>query len=162
MLKMWYYIIISLVFAYIVICAKILGSPVSEGPAIVVPPFPRPMDNDVLLKMIAMTENWDGQSVGAAGERGDWQMLRSTWHHYSTEPFPWSRRGWAQPEAQRVLREHASWIRDEMEFHSLPQTPYTFALMWKAGETRVLHRRPRPVDYEYAERAHNIYKTLIK
>lgn len=134
----------------------------ASNPTITVPPLHEPMDNDKLLRMIELTENWDGESVGAAGECGPWQMLYSTWLNYATDHnyMPFSRAAWLEPRAQCVIREHASWIRDEIEKHRLPDTPYTFALFWKAGAGRVINHRCRSVDKKYAERASALYRTL--
>ena len=120
----------------------------------------KPLDNGALLRMIDLDENWDGESIGAAGESGPWQMLPSTWRQYTKEPYPYSERKWREPEAQRVIHAHASWIRDQMERHRWPQTAYTFALVWKAGYGRVLHNTVRTVDKQYAERGENIYRSI--
>ena len=139
------------------------ASQVKAQPKITVPPaYFHPLDNDLLLRAIAETENWDGESQGAAGEQGPWQILPSTWRQYTRRTMPYSRNGWAQPFAQNVLHEHASWCRDEMEKHGLPQTAYTFALFWKAGAGRVLRNGVRRVDREYSERASNLYRELVK
>lgn len=116
-----------------------------------------PLDNDRLLEAIKGTEDWDGDSIGAAGELGPWQMLPLTWHTYSHETMPYTRGAWDEAEPQRVIHAHASWIRDRMERLHLPQTPYTFALFWKAGYGRVTKHKLRGVDRDYASRAQNIY-----
>lgn len=120
------------------------------------------LDNAKLLVMIRETENWDGDSEGASGERGPWQMLVSTWKSYSSEHMPYTRRSWSLPEPQRVLHCHASWIRDQMEKRHLPQNAYTFALFWKAGYGRIFNTRCRVADLQYAQRAQNIYDELTK
>lgn len=136
----------------------------ATGPKLGLPEPGAPLlDNEKLLQAIALVENWDGESIGAAGERGPWQMLESTWKEYSDDTMPFSKHVWIRSaEAHRVLNAHASRIRDWMEAKSLPQTAWTFALFWKAGYGRVIHNRLRPADKAYAERAQNIYKTLIK
>jgi hypothetical protein len=159
--KMPAYAVVLTVLAAAVMIVGVVRTFGSE-PKITVPPMSVPLDNDKLLKAIEETEDWDGESVGAAGEAGPWQMLPSTWREYSSEPFPYSGVKWRGHEAQRVVHEHASWIRDQMEKRRLPQTAYTFALFWKAGDGRVLRNAARRVDKEYAERAANIYATLTK
>ena len=136
----------------------------TPGPGITLPGAAviEPLDNEKLLRMIDLVEDWDGDSLGAAGEQGPWQMLPSTWRQYSKKQMPYSETAWANPEPQRVLREHASWIRDQMEKHNAPQTAYTFALIWKSGWSRVYHHNERRADKEYAELAQNIYEELIK
>ncbi|HXP60691.1 MAG TPA: hypothetical protein VN829_09380 [Dongiaceae bacterium] len=125
-------------------------------------PHYEPLDNDILLEAIAFTENWDGESTGAAGERGPWQMLLSTWKNYSTEWMPYTSTSWKKPEPQRVLHAHASWIRDQMERRKLPQTAYVFALFWKSGYGRVVNNYERSSDKAYAQRAQNLYTELVK
>lgn len=95
-----------------------------------------------LLRSIDKVENWDGRTLGRAGERGPWQMKESTWRQYSKENMPYSERSWRNwTEAQRVLEEHASWIMDRMETLETPQTAYIFALIWKVGYGNVKRGR---------------------
>jgi len=139
-----------------------LGNHCFAGPNITVPPLHRPLLNDDLLRMIELTEDWDHDSIGAAGEGGPWQMLPETWAYYCERPMPYSEARWRLHEAQFVLYEHANWIRYQLIKHDLPDNPYYFALVWKAGWGRVLHNRPRQVDIEYARRARNNYEEITK
>lgn len=155
----------ALVAILLLIGSAIFTKGAIAGPPVITVPQPcrgGPMDNDVLLRMIALTENWDGESTGPSGERGPCQMLLSTWKNYSSEDMPYTARAWKNPEPQRVLRAHASWIRDQMEKADRGDTPYMFALFWKAGYGRVMNHRERRVDIEYALRAANIYIGLAK
>ena len=155
------YVLLGVLLA--LICGAVFVETTFASPPVLwTPPRHSPMDNDVLLRMIALTENWDGESTGAAGERGPCQMLLSTWKNYSSEDMPYTARAWKNPEPQRVLRAHASWIRDQMEKANRGDTPYMFALFWKGGYGRAMNHRERRVDIEYALRAANIYIGLAK
>jgi hypothetical protein len=137
-------------------------SKLKAAPTVTVPTYQPPINNELLLKAIAATENWDGESVGAAGERGPWQMLPSTWAMYSDSPFPRTRWEWHSAEANRVLHMHASWIRDQMDKKHLKRTAWVFAAFWKGGYGRVMNNRLRTVDKAYADRAQNNYYLLVK
>jgi hypothetical protein len=125
-------------------------------------PYQRPLDNDQLIKAVILDEDWDGESVGADGEAGPAQMKPSTWRQYSSERFPYSGAKWREPEAQRVLRAHASWIRDKMEANNWPETAFTFALVWKAGYSNVKHSTYGKSSRDYAARCQNLYLELTK
>ena len=126
----------------------------------IVPPRPMLLDNENCLVMIRKLEKWNGWAEGRRGERGPFQFLRSTWSDYSAESFALARVD--GPEGWYVARCHASFIRDEMEKHGLPQTAYTFALIWKAGIGHVLEYRTTAEDKDYAERGENVYLELIR
>ena len=133
---------------------------VAASPEIVFPAPHVPLDNDKLLRMIELVENWDGEAIGRSGEAGPWQMKVKTWHDYSHERMPYLESEWRGPEAQRVLHEHASWIRDEIEKNRLPDTSFNFALCWKVGFSGFLHGKTTYQDARYALRAETLYGTL--
>jgi hypothetical protein len=123
-----------------------------------------PLNNHKLIQMERRIEAWDGESEGRHGERGPTQIKFMTWKQHTKKA--WTHALYKTEEDKVIYRDveadHAAWIRDEMERHKLPQTAYTFALIWRAGMKNVLNHNVTVAEKDYAERAENIYRSLIK
>lgn len=126
-------------------------------------------DLSILVEAIRMTENWDGRSRGAAGERGHWQITPAVWAQFTSEFAPESfdkadgRSGYCVALQRRVALAYLTWIRRRLLDVQMPPTPYFIALVWAAGFDSVFRKhphRPSAAKRDYAERAENLYHEL--
>ena len=108
-----------------------------------------------LLESIAQVESgMNRKAIGAAGERGMYQVGREAWKdaeerlkaegHYR---FPWSK--WRDATAQdMVAASHLRWIRANFKRIGIPAPlPEQIALVWNLGWTAARNREFRPNDY---------------
>ncbi len=117
-----------------------------------------------LLESIAHVESgMNRKAIGAAGERGMYQVGRDAWKdaedrlkaegHYR---FPWSK--WRDATAQDMIAaSHLRWIRANFKrIGILAPTPEQIALVWNVGWSGAVERRFRPNDY--AVRVANLFR----
>lgn len=119
-------------------------------------------DIEKMVDVLREVENWDGKSVGAAQERGPWQITQTVWQQFSDTSFKQADRksSAALREQRYVARECVIWIVGRLEKAGYSITPYNVALVWCAGWGsfhRHDPRRPSHLKQFYAERASNIY-----
>ena len=117
-----------------------------------------------LLESIAMVESgMNRKAIGAAGERGMYQVGRDAWKdaeerlkaegHYR---FPWSK--WRDATAQdMVAASHLRWIRANFKRVGKPDpTPEQIAVVWNLGWSAAVARNFKPNDY--ALRVGNLFR----
>ena len=117
-----------------------------------------------LLESIAQVESgMNRKAIGAAGERGMYQVGREAWKdaeerlkaegHYR---FPWSK--WRDATAQdMVAASHLRWIRANFKRVGKPDpTPEQIAVVWNLGWSAAVARSFRPNDY--ALRVANLFR----
>lgn len=153
-MKMIYYVI-TLIFliAVIVLSLKGLTAKADETP------IPSKMDIPRLCESIKDVENTPYSHIGDAGERSSWQVTSDVWQAHSNKPFWWASVE-AYPElseTKRVVVLHVLWIRRRLGHLGLEDTPHDIALVYKAGYGRVMARKTRPQDRDYAKRVSNVY-----
>lgn len=125
----------------------------------------QPLDVNVMVDALRVTENWDGVSRGAAGERGPWQITRAVWMRYSHHPFDQSEPKVFIDEQRMVAKHYVTDIISQLLWNEQNETPFAIALCWCAGVSCAIHHRPRApseAKCEYASRAQNIYKELYE
>jgi hypothetical protein len=118
----------------------------------------------LLLESIAHVESgMNRKAIGAAGERGMYQVGRDAWKdaeerlnaegHYR---FPWSK--WRDATAQDMIAaSHLRWIRSNFKRIGIASpTPEELALVWNVGWSGAVARKFRP--NEYAERVANLFR----
>ena len=117
-----------------------------------------------LLESIAMVESgMNRKAIGAAGERGMYQVGRDAWKdaeerlkaegHYR---FPWSK--WRDATAQdMVAASHLRWIRANFKRVGKPDpTPEQIAVVWNLGWSAAVARSFKPNDYAF--RVGNLFR----
>ena len=117
-----------------------------------------------LLESIAQVESgMNRKAIGAAGERGMYQVGREAWKdaeerlkaegHYR---FPWSK--WRDATAQdMVAASHLRWIRANFVRVGKPDpTPEQIAVVWNLGWSAAVARSFKPNDY--ALRVGNLFR----
>lgn len=148
-------LVIPLVLAFAILVPRCRAA----SPRMTAQPEEMPLDNEELIDVCRQVENWDGFSVGRFGELGPYRFTRDAWYQHTTESHSLalcdSER--ARSVTRDVCRAHASWLRDIMERRRMPQTAYSFALLWGAGPRRVATGHISPAKKSYAERAQNLY-----
>lgn len=118
-----------------------------------------------LLESIAQVESgMNRKAIGAAGERGMYQVGREAWKdaeerlkaegHYR---FPWSK--WRDATAQdMVAASHLRWIRANFKRVGKPDpTPEQIAVVWNLGWSAAVARSFKPNDY--AIRVGNLFRS---
>ena len=117
-----------------------------------------------LLESIAHVESgMNRKAIGAAGERGMYQVGKEAWDDASARLkaeghyfFPWSK--WRDATAQDMIAaSHLRWIRSN--FHRIGMTdptPEQLALVWNVGWTAARERAFRPNDYAF--RVANLFR----
>jgi hypothetical protein len=118
-----------------------------------------------LLESIAHVESgMNRKAIGAAGERGMYQVGRDAWddanerlkregHHH----FQWSK--WRNPTAQDMIAAaHLRTIRDNFaRIGVIAPTPEQLALVWNVGWSGAVDRRFALNDY--AHRVGNLFRS---
>ena len=117
-----------------------------------------------LLESIAHVESgMNRKAIGAAGERGMYQVGRDAWKdaeerlkaegHYR---FPWSK--WRDATAQDMIAaSHLRWIRANFyRIGMTDPTPEQFAVVWNLGWSAARERSFRANDY--ALRVGNLFR----
>jgi hypothetical protein len=117
-----------------------------------------------LLESIAQVESGQNRkAIGAAGERGMYQVGRDAWKdaeerlkvegHYR---FPWSK--WRDATAQDMIAaSHLRWIRANFKRVGKPDpTPEQIAVVWNLGWSAAVARSFKPNDY--ALRVANLFR----
>lgn len=122
------------------------------------------LNTDTVLDAIVEVENWNHYSIGAAGERGPWQITRGVWHQYSSKPFAWAecRDLDEKIECRRVARAHGRWIRTVLKDMSMEDSAYNFALIWTAGYGAVANQGASSEKKQYAQRVENCYQEIAR
>jgi hypothetical protein len=118
-------------------------------------PKPIPSDTDRILDAIALTENWDGKTVGKAGEWGPWQMTPANWRRYSPH-IPIRHANKAQ--LRQVAREHLAYLVGRLRGYGI-ETPsvWMLGLAWAAGPFKASKYTGRPEKIDYANRVEALY-----
>ena len=117
------------------------------------------IDIDRLAKAIATIENWDGHSVGAAGERGKYQISLSVWSQHTNKTFVLaaSNHPLAVAEQREVVIKHLEWIKGCLPGLKLKRSAFDIALVYTAGYGNVAAKRISPEKRDYANRVATIY-----
>ena len=121
-----------------------------------------PVSVEFAILAIADVENWDGKSIGKAGERGRLQFTKARWGQLSTKPFRWadSRQNFAIKETHRVERAHiVDLIEQCKKIHRRP-TAYLVAAFHTAGFTAVSSGHIQAFKKDFAERVAIVYYQL--
>lgn len=146
----------SVIILFIAITCVMLASAASPRP---------PIDVNIMVDALRVTENWDGVSRGAAGERGPWQITRAVWMQYSNHPFTHCESKAFIDEQRLVVKFYVAEIISQLVINDQNDTPFAIALCWCAGPRCAIHHSPRApseAKCEYASRAQNIYKELYE
>lgn len=123
----------------------------------------KPLSSEInvpnLCEAIKDVENTSQYCIGAAGERSAWQIKQEVWEAHSKKPFWWaSVNGYPHlAETKRVVVLHVLWIRRRIGHLGLEDSPHDIALVYKAGYGRVMAKKSRLEDKDYAQRVANIY-----
>lgn len=125
------------------------------------PLVPR-IDPEKEIKALMEIENWDGKSVGAAGEIGPWQLAPAVWMQHSKFPHQWAtcRTPAQAAETDRVVRAHLEWVRKQIWRQGYEESPYIVALFWTCGIGTFRSGLVPAAKIDYATRANNLYSTL--
>jgi hypothetical protein len=118
-----------------------------------------------MLESIAHVESgMNRKAIGAAGERGMYQVGRDAWKdaeerlkaegHYR---FPWSK--WRDATAQDMIAaSHLRWIRSNFKRIGMTDpTPEQMALVWNVGWSEARSRDFRANDYAF--RVANLFRS---
>lgn len=120
----------------------------------------RAPDLQKLKRAILAVENTPWHIVGGAGERTSYQIMPETWSDWSFMPFAQISEN--SPEARKevdyVVSKHLAWITKCLDKENYHVTPYSMALVYKAGLTRFRSYKCRFVDIEYAKRVCNVFE----
>lgn len=135
----------------------------SDSPRAVV--FFRPITAEQLptiprmKRAILAVENTPWNGKGAAGERTSYQIMPEVWRDWSLMPFEEISHDTPEVRAEVdiVVSKQLAWIRRCVEKQNYVVTPYTMALVWKAGLGRFTAYKTRREDRDYATRAANVY-----
>lgn len=114
---------------------------------------------DRMIDAIKGAENWDGRSIGAAGELGPMQFRSSTWFDYSSKPFHWAlgRTPLAKEELDLASHRHIQRLLHYCSILGKTPTPYLVALLHTAGFGAVRTKTCSAAKKDFAERAANLY-----
>ncbi len=115
-------------------------------------------DLDRTLRVIGMVEGDDPTSVGAAGERSRYKMLRVVWRRYTDAPFVQAS---SRDErlARTVARIHLAYLAEALQRRGTTPTVRLLALAWTAGLDGMRHASPAKLDY--AVRAAALYSSVL-
>lgn len=125
--------------------------------------MPKPRcDIDVMVEALRQTENWDGHSRGAAGERGPWQITPAVWKRYSNLPFGCAdgHSNADKTEQRRVAREFVYAIMHRLSLANRDRDAFTVATVWAAGWDCYFYwtpHKPSKAKFAYARRAEALY-----
>jgi hypothetical protein len=108
---------------------------------------------DDLLASIADAEHSRGR-VGAAGERGDHQVLPAVRAGLIVRLRA---RGVAAPTERQIVREHLADVERQLVARGVPLMPFNVALAWNAGAARAASGRAPERSYDYARRVVTLY-----
>lgn len=114
---------------------------------------PAPLNPERALEAIVQVENWIPGTIGAAGERGRYQITPAVWRKHSRVPQAKA----SAAEQLRVARAHLADIRTQLRAARFPDTPYFIGLAWTAGVAKTIARQASPAKRDYAARVENIY-----
>ena len=120
-------------------------------------------DAAFLEAVAAVESGHNRKAIGAAGERGMYQVGKAAWDDASARlkaqghyAFPWSK--WRDATAQDMIAaSHLRWIR--ANFHRIGMTdptPEQLALVWNVGWSAAVARRFSPNDYAF--RVANLFR----
>jgi hypothetical protein len=123
---------------------------------------PKPLDLTQVVEAIRQVEHWNGEDIGAAGERGPWQFTRETWLDFSKKPFWWasSHKREHKEEQHRVALAYITWIQEHLVNIPLKERAYAVALVYTCGYSAVKRGHISREKRDYAQRAQNIYDEL--
>lgn len=122
---------------------------------------PLSLDVPRLLRCVVAIEGSTTESVSKSGARGIYQIQPATWAQYSQEPHALASQDTPSARAKTlaVATAHAEWIiKTALPALGLPQTPYSFALLWGPGygNTQKVNLTAKNVDY--SRRFSNLYE----
>lgn len=125
-------------------------------------PVPGAVRRADMLNAFRIVEAWDGETRGAAGERGPWQLTEQLWRQHSTKPHYWAdfRTAEERKETTRVLNAHYDWVVGQVHEIGMTETPFSIALVWCAGATAVRRCEVSSRKIGHVERVCNVYETL--
>ncbi len=157
------YLVYLTAFAFLLAIA-IVFAPTAKAQTIVYPAYARPINVRILTIAIAKAENWDGKSIGAAGERGRLQFTATTWFKFSHKPHHWAERRSPdmKKESDAVEFEYIMELQDECRKMGRAVTPYMIALLHNAGGPTVASNKVPAAKRDFAQRALNLYEAMTK
>lgn len=124
-------------------------------------PYSEPLSLERMADAIRQVENSKLEHIGAAGERGLYQITPAVWRQHSSAPHHWasSSREVCQAETLRVVLAHLTHLRVQLACQRppFPDTPYFVALAFCAGPTATTERTASDVKRDYAARAQACY-----
>lgn len=111
------------------------------------------------IRAIKQAENWDGHSVGAAGERGPMQFLPDVWAAITLRPFYMAERRNAAAcvVADYVERKHIERLIHFCDYLHRPATAYSIGLLHNAGFAHVRDHTASAAKKDFAQRVQNLY-----
>jgi hypothetical protein len=120
-----------------------------------------PLDEPRLLAAIAHVETGTrdldrpSRRIGRAGERSAWQMKKTTWHSYTTEPCLSASRD--ARLASVIAHMHLRHLRLQLELYRHPVKPWLLAVAWNGGFTTATRPAVPERVRDYADRVSNLY-----
>ena len=119
-----------------------------------------PLDAARCLRVVVAIEGSSRDHVSKTGALGIYQIQPATWAQYSKMPPSTATKGTPEAiaETERVALAHASWIiRVAIPDLGIPETPYSFALVFGPGFGHVSKLNLSPKNVECARRFSNLY-----
>ena len=123
------------------------------------PVEPEPLDIPRLIRAIKAVENWDGHSIGQAGERGPMQFTAATWYKFSRKPHRWCqwKHEFAIKERERVEPLYIAELIKEATIMDRKPTPWVIAALHCAGGSAVASRHIPAMKKDFSQRVENVY-----
>ena len=129
------------IFAFVMSVQALAKAGTAKGPAakeVHWGPLAKPPSfaGNILLDAIAEVESgWDHGAVGRAGERGAYQMMRTTWSDRTSLPFSLAH----DPEISRkVAEDHLRWLRKTLtKWMGSEPSDAQLAASWNCGIGRL-------------------------
>lgn len=120
---------------------------------------PEPLDPKRLLRALKGAENWDGLSIGRAGEKGALQWREETWFQFSTKPFHYclGKTPYARAELAEAEERYIQWLMHACRVLGRKPTPYLVGQIHTAGFGKVESGNVGAAKRDFAQRVSNLY-----
>lgn len=98
-------------------------------------------------------------ALGAAGERGRYQLSRSVWELHSKKPFAYAHN---RMFAHAVAERHFDRLVHQLELANWPADAESIAAAWNAGLSATVNNHLTAATRDYAQRVANLYAENLK
>ena len=127
--------------------------------AFLIAPTANALHTDALLNSIGAVETGhDFRRIGAAGERSEYQIKRSTWVRYSRVPFWMASQKEYRDEAARVAVLYVEELIRDTEQDGVESSIFNIASRWNGGPNKT---RYSSHNKSYGRRVSNIYTDYV-